>query len=170
MEIREARPGDAQEACAVLRRSIIELCAADHAGDTHFLAARLANKTPENFAAWMQRADACYLLAIERDAIAAVGAVTDGGEILLNYVAPEARFHGASSALLAALERRAAERGATQCTLVGTQTARRFYLARGYRETGQTTGKFGMASGYPMAKALAPSAPDDPGVDLPAHG
>jgi hypothetical protein len=50
---------------------------------------------------------ACLRLLSCRDragAIAAVGAVTDGGEILLNYVSPAARFHGASSALLAALE------------------------------------------------------------------
>ena len=102
----------------------------------------------------MQRADAYYLLAIDRDAIAAVGAVTDGGEILLNYVSPQARFRGASRALLEALEARAAERGATHCTLVSTETARRFYRARGYEERGAPIRKFGMESGYPMEKAL----------------
>jgi GNAT superfamily N-acetyltransferase len=161
MEVRDARQEDAEEACAVLRRSIIELCWADHGHDPKLLAAWLANKTPDNFAAWMQRADASYLLAIDRGAIAAVGAVTDGGEILLNYVSPDARFLGASRALLASLERRAAERGATQCTLFSTETARRFYWARGFRETGAPTRKFGMESGYPMAKALTPPACDD---------
>jgi GNAT superfamily N-acetyltransferase len=57
MEVCEARPEDAQEACPVLRRSIIELCAADHGHDPELLAAWLANKTPENFAAWMERAN-----------------------------------------------------------------------------------------------------------------
>ena len=112
MAVREARPEDAEEACAVLRRSIIELCAADHGHDPKLLAAWLANKTPETGRRWMSSVDALPILAIDRGAIAAVGAVTDGGEILLNYVSPEARFRGASRALLAALETRAAERGA----------------------------------------------------------
>jgi GNAT superfamily N-acetyltransferase len=136
MEVREARPEDAQEACAVLRRSIVELCAADHGHDSKLFAAWLANKTPEDFVAWMERADASYLLAINGGLIAAVGAVGDDGEILLNYVSPDARFLGASRVLLAALERRATERGAKQCTLISTETARRFYRARGFQETG----------------------------------
>ena len=155
MQVREARPEDAQEACAALRRSIVELYSGDHRHDPELLAAWLANKTPEVFVAWMRRADASYLLAVDGGAIAAVGAVTDDGEILLNYVSPHARFLGASKSLLAALERRAAERGAAQCTLTSTETARRFYQARGFHQTGAPIRKFGMESGYPMAKALA---------------
>jgi GNAT superfamily N-acetyltransferase len=167
MEIRDARPGDAEEACLVLRHSITELCEADHRRDPGLLAAWLSNKTPEIVAAWMRRTDASYLVAIERGAIAAVGAVTDGGEILLNYVSPVARFRGASTALLAAMEARAGDRGAKQCTLISTETARRFYLARGYEETGAPVGKFGMASGYPMSKVLAgPSALRDHAADV----
>lgn len=163
MEVRDARPEDAYEACVVIRRSIVELCAADHRRDPALLAAWLANKTPETVAAWMRRADASYFLAVDGGVIAAVGAVTDGGEILLNYVSPEARFRGASRILLAALERRAAERGASQCRLISTETARRFYDARGYRETSAPIGKFGMKSGYPMVKTLASPARDDEG-------
>jgi GNAT superfamily N-acetyltransferase len=81
--------------------------------------------------------------------------VTDSGEILLNYVSPDARFRGASSALLAGLEARAAGRGARQCTLISTETARRFYRARGYEEIGAPVRKFGIDSGFPMAKVLA---------------
>ncbi len=157
MEIRDARQDDAAEACAVMRRSITELCAADHGHDPVLLSAWLANKTPENVAAWMRRPDASYLVAVEDGAIAAVGAVTDAGEILVNCVAPEARFRGASAALLAALERRAVERGAARCTLISTEAARRFYRARGYADVGPPTRKFGMDSGYPMAKSLAPA-------------
>ena len=139
----------------MIRRSITELCEADHRRDPVLLAAWLANKTPQNVAAWMRRVDASYFVAVERGAIAAVGAITDAGEILLNYVSPHARFCGASLALLAAMEARAAERGATCCTLVSTETARRFYRARGYEEVGAPIRKFGMDSGYPMSKALA---------------
>ena len=155
MDIRDANAEDTEEACQVLRRSIIELCAADHRNDPTLLTAWLSNKTPANVAAWMRRIDASYLVAVERGAIAAVGAVTDGGEILLNYVSPEARFRGASRALLAALEARARERGATRCTLISTETTRRFYRARGYDEIGGSVRKFGMESGYPMSKDLA---------------
>jgi GNAT superfamily N-acetyltransferase len=156
MQIRDARPEDAAEATTVLRRSIIELCGADHRDDPTLLAAWLSNKTPGTVAAWMRRVDASYLVAVEHGALAAVGAVTDAGEIPLNYVSPDARFRGASRALLAALEARAWERGATRCTLISTETARRFYRARGYAEVGAPVRKFGMDSGYPVAKALTP--------------
>lgn len=137
-----------------MRRSIVELCGADHHGDPALIGAWLDNKRPEIFAAWMRRTDASYLVASERGAIAAVGAAADGGEILLNYVSPDARFRGASSALLAALEARAVGRGAQRCTLISTETARRFYLARGYEAIGAPIRKFGMDFGFPMAKAL----------------
>src|ERR1700734_4557945 len=47
MDVREARFEDADEACLVMRRSIAELCGADHHGDPPLLAAWLANKTPK---------------------------------------------------------------------------------------------------------------------------
>ena len=99
----------------VLRRSIIELCGADHRDDPALLAAWLSNKTPETIAG----VDATHRRRpisspSKRGALAAVGAVTDAGEILLNYVSPDARFRGVSRALLAALETRAWERGATR--------------------------------------------------------
>ena len=155
MEIREAIPEDADQVSWVLRRSITELCEADHHGDPALLAAWLSNKTPEIVAAWMRRTDVSYLVAIEQGAIAAVGAVTDGGAILLNYVSPDARFRGASRELLAAMEARAADRGATKCNLISTETAHRFYLARGYEEIGEPVRKIGMDSGYSMSKVLA---------------
>jgi hypothetical protein len=40
------------------------------------------------------------------------------------------------------------------CTLRSTETARRFYLARGFAQDGPAEGKFGMGSGYPMSKRL----------------
>ncbi|RBP11181.1 acetyltransferase (GNAT) family protein [Roseiarcus fermentans] len=158
MIIRDAAAPDAADICAVLRRSIVELCAVDHGDEPALLAAWLSNKTPEAIAGWMKRIDVSYLVAVDRGAIAAVGAVTDAGEVLLDYVSPDFRFRGASRALLAALEARAAERGATRCTLISTETARAFYLARGYREVSAPVRKFGMNSGYPMSRPLSPPA------------
>lgn len=154
MEIRDAAPADAAAACTVLRRSIAELCAADHRDDPAILARWLANKTPEIVAGWIARPDNAVLLAVEDGAILAVGSVTDAGEITLNYVSPDARFRGVSRALLEALEARAVLHGNACCTLESTATARRFYLAAGYRENGPPAGNFGTASGYPMRKDL----------------
>jgi GNAT superfamily N-acetyltransferase len=154
MEIRDAIPADAEVACEVMRRSIAELCEADHRGHPAILEAWLANKKPEIFRKWLAQPDNSVLVAVEDHRILAVGAVRNSGEITLNYVSPDARFRGASRALLKALEQRAIERGVERCTLASTATARRFYLANGYVETGQPAGQFGTASGFPMSKPL----------------
>jgi len=153
MKIRDAVPEDATAVCQVMRRTIAELCIADHRNDPAILERWLGNKTPEIFKSWIKPGNA-LLVAIEDDKILAVGCVTCAGEITLNYVSPDARFRGISEALLAALEQRARERGNERCTLKSTETARRFYLERGYSEDGPANGKFGTTSGYPMSKPL----------------
>jgi GNAT superfamily N-acetyltransferase len=155
MEIRDAVLADAPAACQVLRRSITELCTADHRNDPAILERWLANKTPEIVASWIAQPASSMLVAVEDGIILAVGAVTDLGEITLNYVSPEARFRGASRAMLGALEARAAELGNTRCTLISTETARRFYRAASYVEDGPPQGKFGTTGSYPMSKPLA---------------
>jgi len=158
LQIRPARAADAAAACTVLRRSIAELCAVDHGGDAQFLAAWLANKTPENVAAWIADPGNVVYVAVGGDAIAGVASMTNAGMITLNYVSPDARFQGVSKALLAALERTAAELGLTQCRLESTKTARRFYQAAGYREqsgTASSCGANAQESCRPMVKKLA---------------
>ena len=154
MEIRDATPGDADAACRVLRQSISQLCVADHRNDPSILNAWLANKTPEIVAAWAVQEGNSLLLAVENDAVLAVGSVTDAGQITLNYVAPAARFRGVSRALMKALEARALERGNRRCTLTSTETAHRFYQTIGYIDDGAPAGKFGTRSSYPMSKEI----------------
>lgn len=154
MEIRDAVVEDAPAACQVLRRSITELCVADHENDPAILTRWLSNKSPEIVASWIASPDSSVLVAVERDTILAVGSVTNAGEVTLNYVSPDARFRGVSRALLRALETRAIERGNARCTLTSTETARRFYLANGYIEDGHLPGKFGTRASYPMSKPL----------------
>jgi len=156
MEIRDALADDALAACAVMRRSIAELCAADHGNDPAIVARWLANKTPETVRSWIAQRGNSLLLAVEDGAVLAVGSVTDKGEITLNYVAPDARFRGVSRTLMVALEARAMERGCAQFTLTSTATARRFYRSAGYVETAAPVMMFGMP-GYPMAKPRPPS-------------
>lgn len=153
MEIRDALPGDAEAACAVMRRSIAELCHADHKNDPAILARWLGNKTAENFHAWIGQPDNSLLVAVEGGVVLAVGSVTDAGRIGLNYVSPDARFRGISRTMLAALERRAAQRGNATITLESTETARRFYLSNSYVEVGRPVAAFGTTS-YPMSKML----------------
>lgn len=150
ISIRDAVVDDAVATADVRVRSITELCAPDHHNDPAILARWLANKSPEIFKSWITQPDNSVLVAIEDDTIIAVGAVTDRGEITLNYVVPAARFRGVSRALLRALETRARERGNTRCMLKSTETARRFYCSAGYVEEGPALG----TSGYPMSKHL----------------
>lgn len=154
LKIRDAVADDAEAACNVLRRSIAELCAADHHDDPAILGAWLANKQPGIVADWIAKPGNSVLVAIEGDAIVAVGSVTATGEIQLNYVSPDARFRGVSRALLQALEKRAIDRGNTRSHLISTETARRFYLSAGYAMDGAPQRKFGTTSSYPMSKAL----------------
>jgi GNAT superfamily N-acetyltransferase len=156
MKIRNATVEDAEAACLVMRRSIAELCVADHGKDEAILTRWLGNKTPEVFLSWIAQPGNSVLVAIEDGVILAVGAVTDAGEITLNHVSPDARFRGISRGLLRAIEARAVERGNARCTLTSTETARRFYLADGYAEDGPPVGNFGTGSGYPMSRVLAP--------------
>ena len=154
MEIRDAVDEDAEAACQVLRRSITELCVADHRNNPVILERWLANKTPEFFKSWRRQTGNSVLVALEDGRLLAVGSVTDAGEINLNYVSPDVRFRGVSRVLLHALEARAAERGSARCTLVSTETARRFYRANGYFEGGPPVGLFGTTAGYAMSKSL----------------
>jgi len=155
LQIRDARAEDAAAACLVLRRSIIELCHADHGNDPARLAQWLRNKTPEIVASWIATPGNSVLLAVEEEAILGVGAVTDTGRITLNYVSPDARFRGVSRALVTALEERARARGNASCTLSSTETARRFYHALGYVAEAAPPGEAATSSGRPMGKRLA---------------
>ena len=154
MEIRQATIEDAPAACEVLRRSIVELCIADHHNNPAILERWLANKTPGIVASWIANPGNMMLVAVGDGVILGVGSVTGAGEITLNYVSPDARFHGVSKAVIAALEERAMQQGNARCHLLSTETARGFYHRVGYIEDGPPVGKFGSTGSYPMSKAL----------------
>ncbi|HEY1245526.1 MAG TPA: GNAT family N-acetyltransferase [Hyphomicrobiaceae bacterium] len=153
MEFREARSDDAQAACEVVRRSIAELCHADHRGDALTLDLWLSNKTPENIRRWIEKHN--VFVATDGAAILGVGIVASSGEVLLNYVSPEARFRGVSKGIIARIEARARELGVRTVTLQSSTTAREFYLSVGYHVAGPSTKGFGLTLCHPMAKHLA---------------
>ena len=154
MEIRAARQDDVAEICIVLRRSIIELCVADHNNDPLILDPWLANKTPENLQTWIARAGQTYRVAVIDDQIAGVGAVSATEGVLLNYVSPDFQYCGVSKALMAVLEDWLKEQGQDVCHLTSTVTARQFYETIGYLPDGEPqTGRSGNPA-FPMKKLL----------------
>ena len=152
MEVRDACEQDAGEACLVVRRSISELCSLDHQGDRNTLDLWLANKTAANMRRWIREHH--VLVAAEASAILGVAAMTSSGEIILNYVSPDARFRSVSKALVRGLEVRAAKLGIGLLTLKSTATAAHFYRSAGYTESGAPTQGHGITTAHPMQKRL----------------
>jgi GNAT superfamily N-acetyltransferase len=155
MDIRKAAASDADDICEVLRRSITELCAADHRNDPALLAPWLANKTPETVRVWIGNAHQRLLVAVDGGKIVGAAAADEKGEIILNYVSPDARFIGASKALLAELEDWLRDKGHAAVTLKSTQTAHQFYLALGYRDDGTLACQAGGVTCRPLRKNLS---------------
>lgn len=147
ISIRRGLDRDATAAVDVLRRSISELCTADHNNDEREIRDWLANKTEASWTAWVRLDDAIVLIAEAGGRAVGVGMVRHAGEILLNYVHPDARFNGVSKLLLMAMENEALRLGARSCRLESTVTARRFYLCCGYTPT--------TADGLRLEKALS---------------
>ncbi|WP_173087911.1 GNAT family N-acetyltransferase [Devosia sp. 1635] len=136
MEIRKATHADAENGSAVLRRSITELCEADHGGDQAAIAAWCANKTPEMWRTWVDQQATQLYVAVEAGKILGVGMLGNTGDILLNYVSPDARWRGVSKAMVAHIESEARKIGLPKCTLKSSKTAHAFYEAVGYQDTG----------------------------------
>ncbi len=154
MEIRAAKQDDAAEICLVLRRSITELCVADHDNDPQILDPWLVNKTPENLRAWIARAGQTYRVAVIDDQIAGVGAVSATEGVLLNYVSPDFQYCNVSKALMAVLEDWLKERGQVVCHLTSTATARQFYKTLGYLPDGEPVMRRSGMLTFPMKKLL----------------
>jgi GNAT superfamily N-acetyltransferase len=154
-DVRVAVLADATGACACLRRSITELCAADHRNDEATLSAWLANKTVENVALWIGMARRRAAVAMRAQTVVGFGLLNlEQASIALLYVDPAARFGGVSDALLNWLEDVARAEGLTRLRLTSTLTAQRFYRARGYVPQADPLAGPGDATGQPMAKRL----------------
>ncbi len=152
---RPARVEDVPAMSEVLTRSITELCGADHKNDPDVIASWTANKTPDGVAAMLADPSNTMLVAQSDGVVAAVGMVLGDDEIGLNYVHPDHRLKGVSTALLAAMEALMRARGVTTARVKSTVTAHDFYLARGWVDDGPIyTGRF--IDAYRMTKALSP--------------
>ena len=144
IEIRPAQEDDVAAACALVRRSITELCVADHHNFPAVVEGLLHNKTQDNMRAWIATPGSFVYIAEAGPMMAGVGGLTGDGEISLLYVAPDFRFQGVSKALLATLEDKARSLGLPHCALVTTETAQGFFQARGYAGYDSDEDDFGM--------------------------
>jgi GNAT superfamily N-acetyltransferase len=153
--IRRAIESDAGPACDVVRRSIIELCVTDHRYDEETLAAWLSNKTLEMFTRLILAETKSCVVAVLNDKVCGFGHINHSGNVGLLYVDPDARFLGASTAMLHWLEEEVFRLGVNTVSLNSSDTARQFYKSRGYVQTGEPVAGFGITFGWPMTKRLA---------------
>jgi len=149
--VRPATAADIPAMSTVLTASITDLCGADHDNDPAAIAAWTANKTIAGVSAMLANPDLAIYVAERDGAVVAVGAVNTKGEIGLNYVAPWARFSGASKALMARMEAALLAAGHSEARLNSTATALRFYRSAGWEQSGPPD-----ARSYPMHKRLEP--------------
>ncbi len=153
ISIRSAAVSDAADCSAVLCDSIRFLCVPDHHNDEQVLNHWLSNKTPELLAQWIQAPGTEIVVAERYGEIVSVGGLLKRGEVMLNYVRPEARFTGVSRLLLAHMEAFLRDAGIKDAQLTSTETAHRFYRGAGWLDAGEPKAWGGLTA-YPMIKSL----------------
>ena len=155
--VRPAKEEDAAAAIDVVRRSIQQLCIADHREDRDTLARWLANKTPENFLDWIANPDNFCVVSESADCISGVGLLHRSGEIRLFYLAPGSQRQGIGRTIHDELEAAAERWGLIALHLDSTALARPFYEALGYDARGPSAIRFGVLQCFPYEKRLQPS-------------
>ena len=147
-----ATPDAAADACTAVRQSITHCCALDHHHDAAILNAWLANKTPENLAAWITAPEAMAWGAYRGDVMVGFALVTRA-TLALCYVVPEALRQGVGHALLLEAETHAWRAGVTALELESTRTAEAFYRRHGYEPSGAVQSWAGLQA-QPMRKVF----------------
>jgi GNAT superfamily N-acetyltransferase len=137
--VRRAGVEDTDAVVTVLRRSITELCVADHRNDPGVLGAWLENKTAENVHTWIESPRNFMVVAEVGGAVCGVASLGITGGILLCYLLPEVQLTGVGRALLARLEAEARRQGIRELSLQSTVSARGFYTKHGFRPKGDSS-------------------------------
>ena len=144
IDIRKAAPTDAAAACALLRRSIEEVCEPDHRGRPEVLDAWLGNKTPATVAAWFG-SPSNHAIVAERDGqLLGLALLTQAGKLALCYVEPGALRSGVGRALLAAVEDQARAWDIRKLHLHSPESCASFYERHGYANAGIEKSCFGL--------------------------
>jgi GNAT superfamily N-acetyltransferase len=153
--VRQAIGDDAAAACEVLRRSIRELCVADHQNDEKALGAWLENKTIDNVRAWIASPGNYAVVAVRDADICGFALLARDGTLRACYLVPEVQRLGVGKAMLSALEREASRWGLRSVQLESTLGATSFYEYNGYVRRGEPVLVFEVQRAYPMQKVLA---------------
>lgn len=153
IRVSKVGPGAAGAACHVVRQSIAGCCALDHRNDPAILTAWLANKTPENLAAWMAAPGAVAWGAFRLDGGMVGFALLTHTTLALCYALPEALHQGVGRSLLNEAEAGARRLGVDVLGLESTRTAQAFYLRNGYEAVGAVRTWAGLQA-QPMRKML----------------
>jgi L-amino acid N-acyltransferase YncA len=152
--IRKATPQDAEAACAVLVRSIKEICAPYYENDDKVLAEWLENKTPANVRRWIESDRSYCVVAVNAQGQVLGFASMSGAEIMLNYVLPEALHQGIGKGMLQALESHAIASGVEHIELMSTIPAKAFYERNGYVSNGPPRHVGRIIGDYPLIKTM----------------
>jgi GNAT superfamily N-acetyltransferase len=140
------------QASAVIRQSITHCCALDHRNDATILNAWLANKTPENLAAWITAPGAAAWGAYRGERMVGFALLTHA-TLALCYLLPEALHQGVGRALLHQAETHARKAGVTALALDSTRTADAFYRRNGFEPVGAVQAWVGLKA-QPMRKMI----------------
>lgn len=153
--VRVPRQADAPAVAGLWRRSIIELCFADHHGRPEIIAAWCESKTPGHLQAAFGDPNLHWILAnLPDDSPVGIGLLSAAGVIMALYVHPEVVRRGVGSLLLSALTKEASARGLTRLELESTSTAHAFYLRHGFMDVRTPVLHFGCVRAFPMEKSL----------------
>lgn len=136
--IREATPKDAEEVCAVLRKSITDLCHLDHRGNETEIDEWLENKTEENCKKWIEHSTTNAFVAERNGKVVGCAAISHKGHVFLCYVLPEVKGQGFGGKLLQAAEASVVNLGVNSFSLESTLTAKGFYEHYGYSQISET--------------------------------
>jgi putative acetyltransferase len=159
IEIRQATPSDAPAACTLLRRSIEEGCAADHARRAEILQPWLSNKTPENVGAWFSSPSNYAVVAVEGEELAGLALLTKAGKLALCYVLPGYWRRGVGSALLEAVETQARAWDIGKLHMHSPSSARAFFERHAYVNAGMDKACFGLECDFLWKQLKAADTP-----------
>jgi len=154
--IRSADTGDATAACEVMRRSITEVCAPDYDDDQDVISGWLSNKTKENVSNWIRSSRTYSVVGCNQQGeIVGFSAIALTGEILLNYLLPEALHKGLGKLMLEAMEREVISKGVEEIVVVSSITAKPLYERNGYVKNGEPVMVGNLEGDFPLVKKLS---------------
>jgi N-acetylglutamate synthase-like GNAT family acetyltransferase len=159
IDIRQATPSDAQEACALLRRSIEEGCVADHGQRAEILQPWLSNKTPQTVGAWFSSPSNYAVVAVSGQTLAGLALLTQAGKLALCYVMPGQWRQGIGSAMIQAVEARARCWDIAKLHMHSPASSSVFFERLGYINAGKDKACFGLECDFLWKKLDAVEPP-----------